>query len=631
MSFEFEPLIDFVDTEFRSRFRNVIDQITLPIPRRVDQYTCWPGLRVLRSSPDTGRLELAFKRNPSKIRIGEHVYVNTMTVAPKDVISGPEGIIESIDEATGRMIIRPGFQQGSRFGQRFRIDDLLVLDQTLPAARMSREMPTLAIRLVGGRLGDHPRLERIRALLAGKATGRPIAGRSFDRDDDEFPAPLTPAQREALRRGVEEDFALVQGPPGTGKTWLLGLLIRELVRRGDRVAVCAFTHQAINNVLRECLKYPDVPDLVKIGKTSAWHGPADDPRLRLIESPGSFFRGKSTPAVTGLTQYSAFQPLARALDGDDGLQLPERFDVIIFDEAGQLTLPAALMAMVQADRFVFAGDHRQLPPVVATVRPGEGEGISVFQHLVERAGHEAVLLDRSFRLNDELVDFPSREFYDARLQSAPEAAGRRLDLAPGRRHPEILAADPAVQLVLIRHEGRGQEAPEEAALAASLVADAIAGGLDPAEIAVIAPHRRQNVRIREMLARILPRAVDLPLVDTVERIQGQERDLIILSMSISDPDILAAEADFLFLPNRFNVAATRARRKLVVLASPLFFRVLPRPEALDCLGRDPLGDLNVLKRWYFRQRSTAVDATEAAARALEEIESSDAPQSAPPS
>ena len=116
------------------------------------------------------------------------------------------------------------------------------------------------------------------------------------------------------------------------------------------------------------------------------------------------------------------------------------------------------------------------------------------------------------------------------------------------------------------------------------------------------------MKIRELLAH-LGHGGKHPVVDTVERIQGRERDLVFLSMTLSDPDLLAGESEFLFLPNRFNVAMTRARKKLVVISSPSFFRALPRHGAR-------LADVNVLKRWYFSHRASAVDATDLARHAL---------------
>ncbi len=618
MSLDTKSLIEFIDTEFRRRFRSVIDQITLPIPRRVDQYTCWPGLKVLNTSFESGRLELAFKRNPSKIRVGEYVYVNPMGVAPKDVISGPEGVVEAIDEHAGIMTIRPGYQQKSRFGGRYAIGDMLVLDQTLPAARMSREMPTLALRYMAGDMGTSAQIEKIQGFLSGKIKAQPTGAPAPNLKADAALAKLTQMQGLALTQAITQDLTLIQGPPGTGKTHVLGLIIRELVKSGLKVAVCAFTHQAINNVLLECLQYEDIPAVTKIGNLQSWREEKGQPRLRLIASPGTFFRTKKTPSVTGLTQYAAFQPIAKHLERATADGIEARFDVMVFDEASQLTLPSAMMAMAQCDRFIFAGDHKQLPPVVSSMKAGRGVATSIFQHLVEEAQQDAVMLDESFRLNEGLVNFPSKEFYDGILKSAPSARNRQLEFTAPCRYPELLEQGPPCQLVLVKHAGRGQESPEEAALVADLVNDAIDSGVAPEEIAVIAPHRRQNVRIREFLAKTGLDDKNI-LIDTVERIQGQERDLVILSMTLSDPDILNAEIDFLYLPNRFNVATTRARRKLLVIASPCFFRALPRPESFDCLGQDPLPEINVLKRWYFEHRETAIDATEAAFRMLQTL------------
>ncbi|MCA9320218.1 MAG: AAA family ATPase [Planctomycetes bacterium] len=621
MSLDLSEFRRFLDTEFRARFRSVIEQITLPIPQRMDQFTCWPGLTVRSCDPGSGRLELDFARNPSKLRAGEYVYVNRMSVEPKDVISGPEGVVEDIDQEHGICRLRPGYQQAARFQRLFRIGERLVLDQTLPAARMAREMPLLALRLLSGELGETTRTRRIDEILSGAAGPRPTGRTLVSADDDPQIARMTEAQRQALQRSIETDLALIQGPPGTGKTHTLGLIVRELVRTGLSVGVCAFTHQGIDNVLTECLAYEDITDVVKIGGRESGGLDLAHPRLRHYRGPGDFFRQNRKPCVTGFTQHAAFHPISRALDsGRAEDAMPDRFDVLVFDESGQLTLPAAVMAMLHADRFVFAGDHRQLPPVAQTLRPGFGAARSVFQHLVEEAGQPSVLLDETFRLHQELVTFPSETFYGGSLRASPAAADRHLDLAPESWGPaRILDPSRPCQLVIVRHEGRGQESPEEAALIAMAVRDAVRGGIAPKEIAVIAPHRRQNVKIREYLAKVGLTGAD-PMVDTVERIQGQERDLVFLSMTLSDPEILAAEAGFLFLPNRFNVAITRARRKLVVVASPRFFRALPPSEALGGPTPATLDDLNVLKRWYFRQRASAVDATHEARCALKELE-----------
>jgi DNA replication ATP-dependent helicase Dna2 len=122
----------------------------------------------------------------------------------------------------------------------------------------------------------------------------------------------------------------------------------------------------------------------------------------------------------------------------------------------------------------------------------------------------------------------------------------------------------------------------EAALAAELLLELlIHHGLAAADLAAVAPFRAQVMAIREELERraaargFAPRG-GFPLVETVERIQGREREAVVVSLASSDPDWLATQSDFYFLPNRLNVALTRARSKCIVLASPLAFDVRPR-------------------------------------------------------
>lgn len=138
------------------------------------------------------------------------------------------------------------------------------------------------------------------------------------------------------------------------------------------------------------------------------------------------------------------------------------------------------------------------------------------------------------------------------------------------------ALDPSrpTTLAVVEHEGRAQHATEEADAAAALVRALLSGGIAAEDVAVLSPHRAQNSLIR---ARLSDAGIDpLPLVDTVERLQGAERDVVLLSLIASDPDQL--DSAFLLDPRRFNVAITRARLKLMVIASRALIEALPRRE-----------------------------------------------------
>jgi superfamily I DNA and/or RNA helicase len=191
-----------------------------------------------------------------------------------------------------------------------------------------------------------------------------------------------------------------------------------------------------------------------------------------------------------------------------------------------------------------------------------------------------VRLNATYRLNQELCALPSRLWYEGDLHPAPAAATARLTV-PGRqctdRLDAILAPEHPLTLVLAEHTTDAQQSLLEAdimtALAVRLLLDY---GIAAERLALLAPHRAQNSAINRLLARRLAErgaAGVLPVIDTVERLQGAERDVVLFSLTTSDPDYRGSF--FLNNPNRFNVAITRARHKLVVVGSRAFFTQVP--------------------------------------------------------
>jgi superfamily I DNA and/or RNA helicase len=138
-----------------------------------------------------------------------------------------------------------------------------------------------------------------------------------------------------------------------------------------------------------------------------------------------------------------------------------------------------------------------------------------------------------------------------------------------------------VTLVLAEHTTAHQHAPVEADIVATLAAHLLLDyGIEPERLAIVSPHRAQNNAIARRLSHLLAErssGVTLPVIDTVERLQGAERDVVLFSVTTSDPDHLASS--FLNNPNRFNVAITRARHKLVVVGSTAFFAQVPPDDA----------------------------------------------------
>jgi DNA replication ATP-dependent helicase Dna2 len=216
----------------------------------------------------------------------------------------------------------------------------------------------------------------------------------------------------------------------------------------------------------------------------------------------------------------------------------------IVDEAGQLTEPLTLGLVLRARRFVLIGDDRQLPPVVRT--PGLAH--SMFERLKRETGN-VTLLETQYRMHPQIMDISNRLFYDGRLMAGVSESDRRpVDGAP-------------VVFIPVESSRDGRSNPDEAAVVVDLVRSfAREGGIHPESIGIVSPFRAQVVLLRQMLAETGV------TVDTVERFQGGERDVMILSL------VRSRGTGFVFDDRRLNVAITRARRKLVLVAHPELFR-----------------------------------------------------------
>ncbi|MBI4423861.1 MAG: ATP-binding protein [Elusimicrobia bacterium] len=377
---------------------------------------------------------------------------------------------------------------------------------------------------------------------------------------------LATAFREA---STARNWYAVQGPPGTGKTHLLSrLALDAAARQGLRVLVTAVSHQAIHNALAQCYwlaaelqgRQPAARELVRTGFYKLGSSKALLAGLP-VGVRGARRLPKRRALVAGATLYSLFSA------GEE----PPPFDLVLFDESGQARLPLALGARAAAPRAIFIGDDRQLPPVVSAAPEAAARPPESILSLVRRRYGAPFLLTETRRLNAELCRAVSESFYDGRLEPSPQAAERRLALARPARSSFAGILEPGASLTFVDvpHAGCRSVAEAEARWAAALAAEALRCGVAPQDLGVISPFRAQCNRIRFLLQSVVPAgyASEEVLVSTVERFQGQERELVLLSLAASQPAYVASLGSFLFSANRLNVAVSRARTKVVVLGS----------------------------------------------------------------
>ncbi len=427
--------------------------------------------------------------------------------------------------------------------------------------------------------------------------------------------PLRPAQIDAWTGMAPTRAGLVLGPPGTGKTHLLAWLIlgyiqaRQAAGLPARVFVTAFTRNAIGHLLDSVATLAQVhaPGLAEVHYIGA--GPPAGlsdairhrERLGARDADAALADLQAPVVVVGGTIWALARLMARQAAGGDGFT-SEFFDLVCIDEASQMVVSHGLMALAglkETGRVVVAGDDRQLPPIRASREITLGDralGGSLYGFL--KSGHvPEFALEETFRLNGPLAAFPRKVFYDDAYRSAEAATGARLSLIEGWREGltawEADLLDPEWPVAVLLHDGppAATQNPFEADLAADLahkLCERMIGGRPEAGVpvyfwrkalAIVSPHRAQNIAIRNALSSgLTPNA----FVETVDRIQGKERDAVIMSYCVGDAEFAVAEADFIFSPERLNVAITRAKTKLIVLISRRLLDAIPGDqEAMD--------------------------------------------------
>ena len=348
------------------------------------------------------------------------------------------------------------------------------------------------------------------------------------------------AQNRAVRLAVDaDDLALIHGPPGTGKTHTIARIVEALIDRGERVLLSAFTNRAVDNAL-EAVRDRGITDVARVGTEHGIREDMLDVRLEQGGEPNERAAALRDASVVAATTATCGSRVMRE----------QSFDVVLIDEASQLTEPGTLAAVSRADRFVLVGDHEQLPPVV---RAENDLQTSLFERLIETYPQASVLLDRQYRMAQRIQAFSSREFYDGALRPADgSVASQRLsDLGvdesslPDSLRDRVAFVDPDGERV-------GNTNPIEADRVADVVDSYLAAGVAPDDIGVIAPFRAQVAEI--------DRRTEVT-VDTVDRFQGSAEEVIVVSLVASG----SLDGPIFEDHRRVNVALTRARKALALV------------------------------------------------------------------
>jgi uncharacterized protein len=540
-------LLGYHQREARPQWWDFFDRKERLEDELLEDAECLGGLTLLGPPEPVKRsLVYAYRYPPQehKRRAGESVCdVATLTSA---------GTIAELDENNGTVKIK----RGSNLGP---LPETLSIGPGKPIKTdvLREALYRVADDVLAGS-GSYPALVDILSKASPRLCGRPPGDPILQGDD------VLAGCVEAVA-ALDRSYVFIQGPPGSGKTHTSAHVIVELLRRGRKIGVTGNSHKVIHNLLHkiEELALGQGVQFIGIKKSSGDDSDYDG---------GLFIHNES--------RNDRIDPDTPLLAGTAWLFADERFDssrdYLVIDEAGQVPVANVIAAGTAARNVILVGDQMQLGQPVQGVHPGEA-GLSILDFLLGDqatvAPERGIFLDRTRRLRPEICRFISDAFYDGRLTPDPRNSARRLRFG----EPIGGISCEGIFFLPVDHSGCSQKCLEEGEAVRQYFELLLGQHFDDGtgrvrrltvdDILVVSPY---NVQVLH-LTSILPAGAR---VGTVDKFQGQEAPAVIVSMATSAAEDMPRNIEFLFSPNRLNVALSRAQCLALVVASP---RLLETP------------------------------------------------------
>lgn len=599
------------------------------LKERIASGLCWYPLNKLEQGWGLGSQPFIVVERSKQLeqrhrfKAGQPVFVFSEQFINKGEVLQEKGIIHYVSKNRMKIILYnkdfPSWIMRNSIGVQLEFDERSYLE-------MEKALEAVEAAAPGSRLAD------LREILLGyREPGFKKLNREYDFEQ------LNSSQREAIKQVLSaHDVAAIHGPPGTGKTTTIVRAVQELAKREGPILVCAASNAAtdllterlaekklsvvrIGNISRvdESLlehtvdgildKRPEMQDVKNMKKEadklfrqadkfrrSFGHAEREERRQQRQEAKDLLAQARMLEDYVVERIISEADAICSTLVSSTSEYIAKReFAVLIVDEAAQALAPATWIPILRSKKIILAGDPQQLPPTVKNLDAAKkGLNKSLLETVVERLPNAVSLLKEQYRMNEKIMEFSNRIFYQGQLKASPYVAKWVLDLADGldqkplewidtagcgfeeEQNPETMSyANPEEYKVLRLHLDNllcrlGEQRPS---------------------IAIVSPYKEQVRAIQEQIESDFEHFPDADIqVDTIDSFQGQERDVIYISLVRSNDK---GEIGFLKDTRRMNVAMTRARKKLIMIGDsatlggfPFYEQLLSYCEEIDAYG-----------------------------------------------
>lgn len=563
---------------------------------------------------------------PTRLREGERILITPNNQIPLSEYSvfgniteiTHEKLVIFMQEAFPEKNLEKAYDKNTKF-HTFRIDNF-------PLDTVSRQKQALDI-LFRGSFFNNPKhfrlffgINRLQELLyfIDKPKVKTLSKK--------LPSNLNESQKKAVLKSIQaDDFHMIQGPPGSGKTTVICEIALEVIKTSKKginaygdydipLLITAFTNRAADNIVKKLHNKTRDEDVIRIGNiTNILDEEVRTHTLDYLTKKSSDRSAKAQKLIQSAkiivtTNLSSTSP-----------QLQYRFDMAIVDEASQSSEPMTLLPIIKANRFVLVGDHIQLPPVIsAKVNPpilslelrkqllintGDTIKLSMFERLMRKYKNNpdiVTFLDTQYRMNDKILSF-AKKFYTSEIFSHKSVKDRTLDNFYDKHDIgcsvrgiayKIFEKEKPIVFIDTKNKNwmeeqstdmRSKFNPLEAEFISKFLFDYLIGlrPMDIERLIVIAEnlgitttYRAQVGEIRKNLSYLLSKdnknsnykeLMSKILIDTVDRFQGREKEIMIISMSDSNED--RQVGDLNKDKRRINVAITRGKSKVIIVGN----------------------------------------------------------------